>query len=244
MINKAIVKQNFGRYADEYEQNARLQRRVASELISRSKKLRGKILDIGAGTGFIGKETDWDLVELDISPEMCARLKSPVNADMENLPFKDESFDNIISSLAFQWAADLDMALKEANRVLKKGGALNFSTFTTGSLKELETSFSFLDDDRHTIEFEPTIRLFARLKKAGFNNLVINSQRITYKFNGIMPLLKTIKNIGASYGHERKNKTLKGKKYFTQLENIYKSKFETDGALPLTWEILYITASK
>lgn len=45
-----------------------------------------------------------------------------VTASAENLPFKDEEFDFIYSSYAFQYVPDKDKALQEIKRVLKKGG--------------------------------------------------------------------------------------------------------------------------
>ena len=45
-----------------------------------------------------------------------------VNANAENLPFKDEQFDFIYSSYSFQYIKNKDKALQEIKRVLKKDG--------------------------------------------------------------------------------------------------------------------------
>jgi malonyl-CoA O-methyltransferase len=241
----SFVAQNFDKYAEQYEKNARIQRRVANELLARCKNYSGKILDIGAGIGAIRQMSEWpDVTEIDSSAEMCRLNGKAICANAEEIPFPENSFDNAISSLAFQWVDNKDKALEEVFRVLKPGGKFTFSTFTTGCLKELETSFSFLDKDKHMIDFEPAMRLFAIVKKAGFSEVAISAQTITYYFNDIFQLMRSIKNVGASYTGERKNKGLHTKKYFYKLENIYKAKFASEGRLPLTWQVLYISGVK
>jgi len=242
MVNKAIIARNFGKFAKVYDNNSRLQRRVGFDLIGRSKRFSGRILDVGAGTGFIRKNTDWDIVEIDLSPEVCKINGRAICADAEELPFKEAEFDCLISSLTYQWVDDLQVAMNEAYRVLKKGGKIAFSTFGPSSLTELKTAFSFLDADNHIIEFGSGMKYFAALKKAGFNKLDIESQKITYLYDDIYELLGSIKQIGASYPSASGG--LKTRTYFERLENIYKAKFGQHGKLPLSWEVLYIKAVK
>jgi hypothetical protein len=86
------------------------------------------------------------------------------------------------------------------------------------------------------------MKYFAALKKAGFNKLDIESQKITYLYDDIYELLGSIKQIGASYPSASGG--LKTRTYFERLENIYKAKFGQHGKLPLSWEVLYIKAVK
>ena len=245
MFDKNIIKKNFGRHASQYENNARLQKRVAIEVASRSKHMYGQILDIGSGTGMLRKLTNRDLIELDISFDMCQVSGGvAVNADAESLPFKDASFDGVLSSLALQWSADLDKSLAEVLRVLKPKGQFVFSSLTTGTLRELDAAYNYLDGKKHTIEFEPAMRMFARLKKAGFAEVNISAQTITYWYKDIFTLLRDIKSIGASYNFSGESKGLKGKDYFKKLENIYRSQTPKEEKLPAKWEVIYITARK
>jgi len=52
-----------------------------------------------------------------------------VQADMNLLPFKAETFQNVVCSLSFQYlhASDLDVCFGELARILKKSGRLAFS---------------------------------------------------------------------------------------------------------------------
>lgn len=90
-----------------------------------------KVLDAGAGTGRLTKKlTDVGahVTALDISPEMLTHLKRKcpsttlVEGDMEAMPFADESFDMIFSSLALVHLKKIEPFLEECYRVLCDGG--------------------------------------------------------------------------------------------------------------------------
>lgn len=242
-MKKELISQNFGRFAAGYKQNAKLQLRVAEELIKQCGNLNGQVLDLGAGPGIIATHSNWDVVPLDISFEMCKLAgKNAVNADIESLPFADEAFPNVVASLSLQWVSNLEKALADIRRVLKPGGKLSFTTFAPDSLQELRTAFSYIDSDQHLMEFEHVIKIFAILKKAGFENLVMSSQKISLYYPDIFKALRSIKNIGASYGYSS-HKSLRGRKYFQKLENIYQG-LHKETQVPLKWEVLYIHAQK
>lgn len=248
-FNKQQVQRNFGRKAESYDANARLQKRVVMELLPRMGKVYGNVLDIGSGTGLIAANAKFEPIEMDLALPMClqsaARGGAVVNADAESLPFADASFEHIVSSLTIQWLNDLDAFAAEMLRVLKPGGSFNISTFGTGTLHELEYAFSYLDQDAHLLQFYSSIFLFAVLKKYGFTKLEISAQKIIYRHKNVMEILQQMKNIGASYPMADGKKGLRGKRYFTQLENAYRSKFaEPTGELPATWNVLYISGKK
>ncbi|NPA53909.1 MAG: class I SAM-dependent methyltransferase [Aquificae bacterium] len=93
------------------------------------------ILDIGTGTGEIIKKInniypESKVIGLDLSMNMLKKAKektkeSPNNvfirASAVDLPFKDQTIDVVLSSLTFRHL-DTEKAVKEINRVLKKGG--------------------------------------------------------------------------------------------------------------------------
>lgn len=247
-LKTSNISRNFGRAATGYEKSARLQLRAAQELITQCENFSGRILDIGAGPGIISKLATWpnaDIISLDLSSEMAALSQSyspSIVANMQQLPVRSSSLDNVISSLSLQWSPDFEVALAEIHRVLKLKGRLAFTTFSPNSLKELKDAFNYLDADQHLMNFEPVMRIFAMLKKAGFDNLIFNSQKITYHYPDILAALKSIKNIGASYAYA-KGKGIKTKRYFDKLENIYKG-ITGEQNISLKWEVLYIHAEK
>ncbi len=99
-----------------------------------------KVLDAGCGPG---KYSEWllhkgaDVTSIDYSDEMISLTKEKVGSDSRvikaNLNFpldflKDAEFDLIISSMVVHYIKDWRALFSEFNRVLKKGGAIVFST--------------------------------------------------------------------------------------------------------------------
>lgn len=94
------------------------------------------ILEVGCGTGNFTQglaKSKANIVAVDLSPELLylAKGKYFANvqyevADIENLPFRDSSFDAVVGNSVIHHC-NLDLALKELKRVLKKGGKVIFS---------------------------------------------------------------------------------------------------------------------
>jgi ubiquinone/menaquinone biosynthesis C-methylase UbiE len=98
-----------------------------------------KILDGGCGPGILMRrliKKGFYLTGVDRSKEMCrlaitqlADLKNGalVVADIENLPFSDESFDVVASSGVIEYLESDDKLLRGFNRVLREDGILMIS---------------------------------------------------------------------------------------------------------------------
>jgi ubiquinone/menaquinone biosynthesis C-methylase UbiE len=110
----------------------------------------GMILDIGCGTGeqslFLAKR-GYQVVGVDISREMLLRANesaregklkdnlSFVNASAEALPFRDKSFDGLISIFGvFNHIPKADYAFQETYRVLKSGAGAIFTVVNRWNL--------------------------------------------------------------------------------------------------------------
>jgi len=101
--------------------------------------VKGSITDVGCGPGYLlqtlAKELpEFKLVGVDISKEMVERAKTNFDShglggraefkegSSENLPFKDQTQDFIVSTGALHHFADPTLAFNEICRVLKPGG--------------------------------------------------------------------------------------------------------------------------
>jgi len=87
---------------------------------------RGRILDLGAGTGAaMPVMGDRDVVAIDPVPEMLAlNTAMKVVAVGEALPFRDATFDGVFSAYVFRNLRSVDETLSEVERVLKPDGKL------------------------------------------------------------------------------------------------------------------------
>lgn len=93
---------------------------------------RGRVLDVGCGTGrnLPRYAKDVVVVGLDPSPEALAkaRERAPdvplVRGSAEALPFRDGAFDTVVSGLVFCSVPDAAKGLTEVKRVLSRDGAL------------------------------------------------------------------------------------------------------------------------
>ncbi len=117
----------------------RLYDQMTKEIIYKFLKDCTYFLDAGTGTGRFAihlAKNGIDVVAIDSSKEMVeiARKKAQregcqhriqfIVSDIENLPFKDRSFDGVCSIIVLIHLACRDYAVSELSRVLKPGGIL------------------------------------------------------------------------------------------------------------------------
>ena len=116
MLDKKIIRQRFERVTDSYDAAAILQKEIAKRLCERLEYIKlvpQCALDIGCGTGYLSKDLlkrypKSKVIALDVALNMAKRskklggwLRKPqaICADAEQLPFKADSVDLIVSNL-------------------------------------------------------------------------------------------------------------------------------------------------
>jgi demethylmenaquinone methyltransferase/2-methoxy-6-polyprenyl-1,4-benzoquinol methylase len=97
-------------------------------------KRNTSLVDLGTGTGDLAREAlaqfpQAKVTAADFTLEMMrvGRKRGPLNfssADVLHLPFPDSSFDAVVSGFLMRNVIDLQTALQEQYRLLKKGGRM------------------------------------------------------------------------------------------------------------------------
>ena len=113
-----------------------------------------KVLDVGGGTGIMSDfayrcRDDLEYTIVDPAQGMLKYAKRYMNtckANAEALPFEDNSIDIILMGEALHHFSDVDKALKETVRVLKKRGRLfiydfDVTTFRGRAISRVESMF-------------------------------------------------------------------------------------------------------
>ena len=164
---KTLIKLSFSRFSESYDKEAVLQKEAARILVDFAGDLKGKGIDLGCGTGFLLRLSEWKgIVGIDISEDMVRFYrrfnKNAVIADMEDLPFKENSFDYAVSNFSLHWA-DFDKTVSELKRVLKPEGRFVFNIPVGGSLEIVEKILGEIQFD-----FVCVPEVLQTLKEKGF----------------------------------------------------------------------------
>ncbi|SDR04061.1 class I SAM-dependent methyltransferase [Natronobacterium texcoconense] len=107
-----------------------------------ARDLSGRVLEIGVGNGAMfpyvveGASDDLEYHAIEPDPNMRSRAnrrarESGLSVDLqdaraESLPYRDDTFDVVLSGMVFCTVQDPDAALAEVARVLKPGGEFRF----------------------------------------------------------------------------------------------------------------------
>lgn len=164
---------------------------------ARFPELAGRIvLDLACGTGRYARLASQAgahrVVGLDASQAMLVRaaIESRVRGDLTSLPFRDASFDVVISGLAIGHATSLEACLGEIARVLRPGGTLLYSDFHPEATRVgFRRGFRAADGQRFELPADgygvPRHRL--ALSASGFDRIELTEVRAGLELNDDFP---------------------------------------------------------
>jgi ubiquinone/menaquinone biosynthesis C-methylase UbiE len=139
--------------AEEYDSKrsvAKIQQAMTREAINLIQIKKGSLVcDVGCGTGFSMEELnkEFEVVGLDISMHMLRIAKRNGNivvcGDFSRMPFKDKSFESVVSISTLQWARDYIRVAYELKRITKSKSVVQFYPSTE---KEFEVAVDAFKD--------------------------------------------------------------------------------------------------
>jgi ubiquinone/menaquinone biosynthesis C-methylase UbiE len=190
---KDAIKEKYDREVDKYD--SIFITKAGKHFIKRKLKIAKSykfiesgqnILEVGSATGVFSFEYEKlgvKLTSIDLSPENIkwAENKAKANnssidfkvADVENLPFEDNSFDGILSFSTLRYVPDIDKAMKEIYRVVKPGGYIiidfpNKNCPWFGGMKKKILGREHIFDNHYKIAEVKEL-----VSKANFKNIII-----------------------------------------------------------------------
>ncbi|XP_054146103.1 arginine-hydroxylase NDUFAF5, mitochondrial [Melozone crissalis] len=217
-------------------------------------------LDVGSGRGYIAqhltKETVEKLIQVDIAENALKNaIESEIPtikvvADEEFLPFKEDTFDLVVSSLSLHWVNDLPKAFKEIHQVLKPDGVFIGAMFGGDTLYELRCSLQLAELEReggfspHVSPFTAVADLGHLLSRAGFNTLTVDTDEIQVNYPGLFEVMEDLQGMGES-NCSWNRKPLLHRETMLAAAAIYQEMYgNSNGSVPATFQIYYMIGWK
>ena len=171
-----------------------------------------------------------------------------VTADEETLPFAERSLDLVVSALALQFVNDLPGALIQIRRALKPDGLLLAALIGGDSLTELRSAFAAAESEveggisPRVAPFADIRELGGLLQRTGFALPVVDSDRVTVRYDSALALMRDLRRMGATnILHERLRTPLK-RSTLERVMAIYADRFaDADGRVRATFEIIWLS---
>jgi SAM-dependent methyltransferase len=171
-----------------------------------------------------------------------------VAADEEALPFADGLLDLVVSALALQFVNDLPGALIQIRRALRPDGLLLAALIGGESLTELREAFAQAESEieggvsPRIAPFADLRDLGALLQRAGFALPVVDSDRLTVRYQSVLALMRDLRRMGATNVlSERRRAPLK-RATLARMADVYAARFaNADGRLRASFEIVWLS---
>lgn len=201
-INPKLVKNQFKKSLDKYEENALVQAIMADKLIeSLGRREFSSVLELGCGTGLLTKRLIQSVsYKKYYANDIVEKSKVYLDKILTDYVFLggnaqrlqvNGKFDLIISNAMFQWFSDLEKALLYYQRMLNKGGTIAFTTFAPDNFKEIKSLTGL------TLEYK-TCEEIQLITEKFFTVKHIENFDYTLKFTNPLEILAHMKNTGVN----------------------------------------------
>ena len=175
--------------------------RVAQELGERL----GVVLRQFERAADLGTPTDAVVQALAASGKVATVISAHSLAmDEEALPFADASLDLVASALSLQFVNDLPGTLIQIRRALKPDGLFLAALIGGDTLNELREAFAQAESEieggvsPRVAPFADLRELGALLQRAGFALPVVDSDKLTVRYQSVVALMHDLRRMGAT----------------------------------------------
>lgn len=254
LFDRKTVRRHRDRAAATFAEHDFLHREIADQLTDRLRDVKrdfATVLDIGGGHG----TTTFDpkpetLVIADLSERLLNKIPEGfrVSADEEFLPFAEQTFDLIASTLSLHWVNDLPGALVQIRRALKPDGLFLAAMLGGDTLIELRRAFLEAEAETtggtspHTSPVADVADAGALLQRAGFALPVIDTDTITVTYSDMFALMRELRGMGeANAVAARSRAGLRRDTLLAAAARYHELYADGDGRIPATFQIIWMT---
>ena len=171
-----------------------------------------------------------------------ARAARGVQADEDRLPFRDGSFDLVVSAGVLDQIGDLPGALTLARRTLRPDGLFLGAFLGGSSLSVLRAAFRGARPDRPAARIHPMIDLRSAgdlLTRAGFRLPVADVETVTVRYGGVGRLFEDLRGMGASNLLIARTAITRGE--LARVADAFAAAADPDGKTPERFDIIFLT---
>jgi malonyl-CoA O-methyltransferase len=263
MTHKQAIQRNFARRGATYDRHASIQQRMAAELLQGCREMARRaqrILEVGCGTGYLTSlirqaNPHATLVALDLEVSLLMQARSRVGRDAgahfvaaDGEAFFGGSYDLILSNSVFQWFTRPGETLREYYRMLRPGGCLAFAILGPATFQELAASFQEAAGSRSLAESPEVVAVsfsgektwHRHLMAANFQEIRLQREVRTETHPTVQDFLRALQATGATNPAPRPLSP----RLFRDMAAIYQRTFGLNGAIPVTYEVIWAFAQK
>lgn len=257
LFDRTLLRTRRERFAHEIEAREFLLAHVAHEISERvALMLRPfpRALDLGAYHGLLGRKiATLPSVESVVYAEstyafaaLCPRPALVCDEDL--LPFKQASFNLIVSGLALHRVNDLPGALIQIRHALAPDGLFMAALLGAGALIELREALLEAEAEMEG-GASPRISPFgdirdygALLQRAGFALPVTDSETLSVLYPDPRTLMREVRALGGGNVLLARSRKPLSRQTLARAESLYRARHETaEGKVKASFEIVYLS---
>ncbi len=260
IFDRKLHRLRRNRAAKKFGSYSFLKQRAAEDLADRLEAILREIplvLDLGCHNGTLSTELHSrmelsarmdSIVSMDMSEKFARSADLSVCADEEFLPFRDNTFDAVVSSLSLHWVNDLPGSLIQICNTLKPDSFFVGQMFGGATLNELRECLLSAEAEMtggavmRVSPFAGVEDLSQLLQRTGFQMPVADRDIVTVRYETPIALLQDLRGMGETSAFmSEEHRKLPRKVLFRAMELYVERHGEPDGRVKATFEI--ITAS-
>ena len=257
LFDRALLRRRRARFAHEVRAREFLIAHVAREIAERVEIMLRTFplaLDLGAYHGLLGRtvarlSSVGEMVYAEsvlAYAELCPRPALVCDEDL--LPFKDASFNLIVSGLALHRVNDLPGALVQIRRALKPDGLFMAAALGGRALIELRQALIAAEGEMaggaspRVSPFGDVREYGALLQRVGFALPVADSETLEVVYPSPRELMREVRALGGGNVLMARSKAPLSRRTLERAEAIYRERHATpDGKVTATFEFVFMS---